>query len=302
MKTPERLIIAAVLITAALLSACGAESTETAEAAEETAAEIVQTEMPRGCKALPLYLDGLLSLRAYGKDGNVYIPVTALGAKLGVSASWQGGREQFVLRLAEIEVTGINDREYFIADSRYLYAPEGWLVSGDELYLPLSAAEKLFTLIPEEEGDSASVRLITDYMAVLSGGEDYYAVNFSPEDVYWMEHIISSESRFEELDGMIAVGNVVLNRVYSDDYPDTVLKVIYDTKNAIQFEPIQSGLIHDDPHPNAVIAARICLEGYNIVGDSLFFANPNSGVSWFDEKLELTATIGNHNFYSLKEK
>lgn len=59
-----------------------------------------------------------------------------------------------------------------------------------------------------------------------------------PPDLYWLSRIISAESRGESLKGQIAVGNVVLNRVEEDDFPDTIPAVIFDRKKR---DPVPAG-------------------------------------------------------------
>ena len=54
-----------------------------------------------------------------------------------------------------------------------------------------------------------------------------------------------------------------------------------------------------EPDERAVLAACLCLEGYNPVGDSLYFMNPETGDgTWFEHALNPTVTIGHHQFYS----
>ena len=86
-------------------------------------------------------------------------------------------------------------------------------------------------------------------------------VKYSEEDLYWLARIISAESRGEPLEGQIAVGNVVLNRVDSDNYPDTIKEVIFDRNHGVQFEPVENGTVYDDPTPTSVLAAKLALEG-----------------------------------------
>ena len=50
-----------------------------------------------------------------------------------------------------------------------------------------------------------------------------------------------------------------------------------------------------------MIASYLVLEGANVVGDCLYFVNPAYGSAWFDNTLELRATIGHHNFYADKD-
>ena len=116
-------------------------------------------------------------------------------------------------------------------------------------------------------------------------------------DLFWLTQIISAEAKYQPLAGMIGVGNVVLNRVESKDFPDTVFDVVFDVSRVVQFEPVSTGGIYAEPDPLSCVAARLCLEGYCTVEDSLYFVNPSKGSDWFDKALEKVTSIGQHNFY-----
>lgn len=74
--------------------------------------------------------------------------------------------------------------------------------------------------------------------------------------------------------GQIAVGNVILNRVASPQFPDTVQAVIFDRKDAVQFEPVGNGRIYQLPSEVSVEAALRALAGENVIGDALYFYAP----------------------------
>ena len=74
--------------------------------------------------------------------------------------------------------------------------------------------------------------------------------------------------------GKIAVGNVVLNRVESEDYPNTIYSVIFDDTHGVQFQPTANGSIFKNAVPEAYLAAKLCLEGYNVIEDCKYFLNP----------------------------
>ena len=74
--------------------------------------------------------------------------------------------------------------------------------------------------------------------------------------------------------GKIAVGNVVLNRVKSSSFPNSVKEVVFDDRYAIQFEPVANGTVYDRPTESALLAAKLCLEGAGAAGDSLYFFAP----------------------------
>ena len=126
-----------------------------------------------------------------------------------------------------------------------------------------------------------------------------HASKFYREDeVYWLARIINAESRGEPLIGQIAVGSVVLNRVKSPSYPNTIWSVIFDKKYGVQFSPILDGSIYAEPTYTSVLAAKICLEGFSLSDDILFFLYPGASTSsWIPKNREYAFSIGKHDFY-----
>ena len=94
------------------------------------------------------------------------------------------------------------------------------------------------------------------------------------------------------------MGNVVLNRVASSQYPDTIKEVVFDDKDAIQFEPVANGTVYGEPTEQSVLAARLVLNGTTVVDDCMFFFNPSlSEGRWIVENCTYYRTIGCHQFY-----
>ena len=285
-------IMSAALTLALLLSLCAAA------AAGNELPPIRRSTAPEGAEALPVYLDGLLIGRAYAWGSYVYVDLKSLCMHRDIAMDWTGDGQRFSLTLNALEVEGEAGRQYFTADFRYIYAPEDWLIYGGRLYLPLNALCKLLNLRAVREDDA--LKLDGSSLCLLEGGADYYDLNYSMEDVYWLSHIIGSEAGIEPMEGKIGVGNVVLNRVKDPDFPDTVFGVVYDYEHTVQFEPVSRGTIHDDPKPDDIIAAYLVLEGANTAGSCIYFVNPDFGSYWFDNNLEYVMSIGRHNFYVSK--
>ena len=250
-----------------------------------------------GAQSVPVYIGGLLSARAYVSGEAVFLPPEAVCAAARLSMSWSEDNGTLTLSVPGAVLTGHKDDGYFEADGRYIYAPDGWLVKGDVLYLPSDAVERLFGVKVSVSAKRDRLELSTDKLTVMSGGASYYELNYDAELLYWLPQIINAEAKFEPLAGQIGVGNVVMNRLRSPDFPDTIFEVIYDTEHTVQFEPISTGGIFQEPTEQATIAAYLCLEGCSTVGDCLYFVNPDFGSGWFDSSLELVKTIGHHNFY-----
>lgn len=119
-----------------------------------------------------------------------------------------------------------------------------------------------------------------------------------PDAVYWLSRIISAESCGEPMEGKIAVGNVVLNRVASPLFPNTIYGVIFEQSYGGQFEPVRNGTIYRAPTVESVAAAERCLRGENVAGKSLYFLAPAlTNNHWMMENRPFVMTIGAHWFY-----
>ena len=117
-------------------------------------------------------------------------------------------------------------------------------------------------------------------------------------DLYWLSRIISAESRGETLTGQIAVGNVVLNRVKSAEFPNSIPAVIFDRKHDVQFTPVSNGTVYLPPTAQSVEAAKRALSGESTAGRAMYFYAPalSQGV-WINANRTYLMTIGCHRFY-----
>jgi len=128
-------------------------------------------------------------------------------------------------------------------------------------------------------------------LAASSTWRDISEVTFAEGDRYLLANLIYCEAGAEPYEGKVAVGAVVINRVLSSVYPDTVVGVIYQNK---QFSPVASGrlaLALADGKASAACyqAADEAMSGYSNVGSCVYFRTPVAGLSGI--------TIGGHVFY-----
>lgn len=117
------------------------------------------------------------------------------------------------------------------------------------------------------------------------------------DEIYLLAQLIYAEARGESYEGKIAVGNVVLNRVKSDSFPDTIHDVIYQKR---QFSPVSNGSIHNTPDEESIKAAIECFE-INLVGGALYFynpelSNPNTQAGKWIRTRKVIKQIGSHIF------
>lgn len=145
----------------------------------------------------------------------------------------------------------------------------------------------------DESGDSNHETLGT-YGQYSAHADSYYDY----EDLYWLSRIISAEARGESVEGMLAVGNVVMNRVNHKNYPDTIKGVIFDDKYGIQFTPVANGYVYKDPTDESIFAAKIILEGYRMNDEVIYFVDTKiSPNSWVERNNTFVFKIGCHSFF-----
>ena len=296
------LLSTAALSLCLVMTAC-ADSGEAAPEDGEQAAFSVPTAPPAAATPaydeVRVYFDGLLTDRGYFSGNTVYLAPDAICDFYGLELTTRSDGSGFQLTAGGVELSGAYGQDYMEADSRYLFSPDGYLTANGKVYLPSDVIERVFGVSVDISFQPLRADVGTGGLNLIRGGEDYYDMRFATEDLYWLTHIIYAEAREQQLAGQIGVGNVIFNRIESDDFPDTIFDVIFDRSHAVQFDPTADGGVLSEPDEMSLIAACLCLEGYNTVGKSLFFVNPATGdSSWFEAELTFVITIGEHDFYA----
>ena len=114
-------------------------------------------------------------------------------------------------------------------------------------------------------------------------------------DLYLLAQLVYAESRGEPFKGQVAVAAVVLNRVESSKFPNSVAKVVYQS-NA--FDVVDDGQINLAPDQTALSAARDAMNGWDPSGGALFYYNPDTATSGWIWSRPVIVVIGNHIFCS----
>ncbi len=110
-----------------------------------------------------------------------------------------------------------------------------------------------------------------------------------------LARIVHAESKGEPYLGQVSVAAVILNRIDSPDFPNTLAGVIYQPG---AFEPVSNGTINQDVPKDASArrAAQEALNGYDPTGGCLYFYNPATAKSKWIWSKQIVKTIGKHNF------
>ena len=115
----------------------------------------------------------------------------------------------------------------------------------------------------------------------------------SSADLYLLARTIYAEGRGEPYTGQVAIGAVVMNRIRSPQFPNTVSGVVYQ-KHA--FTAVSDGQINLTPDDKAMKAARDAMNGWDPTGGALYYYNPAVATSaWIFDRQTITV-IGKHVF------
>ena len=126
---------------------------------------------------------------------------------------------------------------------------------------------------------------------------------FGEEDYDILLRIVEAEAGGEDEDGKLVVANVVLNRMNSEAFPDTVKDVVMQRSGGVtQFSPVASGRIWKVKVSEETIAAvQRAIEGEDISQGALYFASRryanSDSMRWFDRRLTFLFKHGRHEFF-----
>ncbi len=224
------------------------------------------------------------------EDGTTYVSLRVVSNVLAPQAqvSWEDGTAW--VRGAGVTLRARPGQNYVTVNDRALYVPKLVQMESGRVMVPIR-------VLAEALGGSVDWSPSAGITLTVGSGVPGPAP-YAQEELYWMSRIISAESQGEPLAGKIAVGTVVLNRVASNEFPNTIYDVIFDDKWGVQFTPAANGTIYHEPTAESVLAAKLCLEGARMAGDSLFFIAPDIATNfWVMENREFVVTIGRHWFY-----
>ena len=289
MKLLASLCTAALLIGNAAFPVLAAERSHSARSTEPKVLF---------CTEIPLYIDSKTCIGSgIVVNSVVYVPLLAfteymLPGACEVDWDQETGTARIVSDSFDLSLStgspfmSVNERCFWLEDG--VYNINGTIV------VPLRALARVFGLKLDPDSRRWSMQIDVSESRLPESGTEVY----DADSLYWLSRVISAEARNQPIEGMIGVGNVVLNRASDDSglFEDTVEDVIFQSG---QFDVVRNGTIYAEPTDSAVLAAKLCLEGYNTVGDSLWFVNPYIGPAWwFNLHTNYEITIGEHAFYT----
>lgn len=122
-----------------------------------------------------------------------------------------------------------------------------------------------------------------------------YAATSNTSDIQLMARAINGEARGEPYEGQVAVGAVILNRVKSSQFPNTIAGVIYQSG---AFTAVADGQINKSIAEGSTVykAAQDAKNGWDPTGGCIYYFNPNTATNKWIWSRPLVKTIGKHRF------
>ena len=123
----------------------------------------------------------------------------------------------------------------------------------------------------------------------------YAASSSSASDLQLMARAINGEARGEPYEGQVAVGAVILNRVKSSQFPNTIAGVIYQSG---AFTAVADGQINAPIDENSTVykAAQDAMNGWDPTGGCIYYFNPATATNKWIWSRPVVKTIGKHRF------
>lgn len=253
---------------------------------------------PAGSTATSVKVNGRQVLQGdvFTYRGDTYVPLFRFSAWLGrFQYSYDYKTKTAKIDGENLAISATEGKLYIEANGRYFYTSGEIMLDNGEMYVPIRPIVKALNSYIYYDDKAGQYVVSSGDSRLLKSGDQFYR----SDEVLWLARIIHAEAQGEPIRGKIAVGNVILNRVRSSQFPNTIYSVIFDKKYGVQFTPSVNGAIYNTPNAESIIAAKICLEGYSISNDILYFVNPKLAPnSWASKNRPYAFTIQNHSFFS----
>ena len=140
-----------------------------------------------------------------------------------------------------------------------------------------------------------TILLILLINIIGNNNNSYAAQTSGTSDIQLMARAINGEARGEPYEGQVAVGAVILNRVKSSKFPNTIAGVIYEKGDITE---VSDGQINVPIAENSTVykAARDAMNGWDPTGGAIYYFNPDTATNKWIWSRPLIKTIGKHRF------
>ena len=254
-------------------------------------------------------------------NSSTYVPIRFVSEALNIkNIKWDAESGSVTIKSADKTLVLFVNKNYAYINNEYTRLENNALISNSRTFVPVRFISECFNAYVDWDDSTQTVLINSN--KTTSSSEPSNSTNTKPSSsssnntvasapsnsasqtsnyndaVYWLSRIIEAEASGEPFKGKVAVGEVILNRVKCEEFPNTIWGVIFDKNFGIQFEPVANGTIYNTPSEDSVLAAKTALNGSNYIGECLYFLNPTIAKStWITKNREYYTTISKHEFY-----
>ena len=202
-----------------------------------------------------------------------YLVARSLVNALSYTIEWNGEERKVTILTDEKEIEFVVDENLLYVNDEIIEIDQKPFIRNGRTYLPLRIVAEHLGCTIEFNQDMYTVNLSKETVEEIPE-ELTYTPSYTEEDLKWLSKIVEVESSHNDLEMMLAIANVVNNRVEDERFPSTVKDVIFEVNTHVQFPPA-----HKDSFPTvepslySKIASKNALEGKNNIGNALFFNN-----------------------------
>lgn len=208
----------------------------------------------------------------YIKQHRTFVPVRFVAEAFGMNVNWNQDEKKVIIEDESTLVELWLDRNLIAVNGKDIIMDVNTEGKDGRILVPVRHfAEAMGFSV---EWDNMTYSVVLNKEEAIIPATVVYSRPYTDDDIVWLSRIIHAEGKNLGIDAKVAIANVILNRVKSSDYPDTVYDVIFDTRFSVQFPPAHKpefkALV---PENSCVIAAKMALEGINNVDRCLYFNN-----------------------------
>lgn len=225
----------------------------------------------------------------YIKDGRTFVSLRFISQALGADISWVKEENKALVvteqRLMELYV----GKKEILINGEPFTIDSSVEINNSRAMVPLRFISETLGCKVDWDPKYYTLSINNDKLTVPASS--VYKRTYTDEDLLWLARIIHVEGKGLSLDTKVAIANVVLNRIKSPAYPDTVQGVIFQRG---QFPPAyKSGFKTLVPTQECITAAKMAYEGVNNIGKCLYFCD----VPFKSKRITLYKKMDGMHFY-----
>lgn len=234
-----------------------------------------------------------LETQPYIKNGVIYVPARQLAQALGSQVVIWNSKENSLFLHSDSFILKfyLDDHQAYLNGVLKTFKAYPEIINGKTM-MPVQILSDLLGFQVTWEESTQSLNLTKQDYVLDSSLISKKA--YTKEDIIWLSRIVMAETQGASFEAKLAVANVVLNRVKSHIYPNSIKEVIYQSGGNVQFPPAHAPEFTTRvPNTDSITAAKMALEGVNNISDCLYFNN----APFVSKSKDYYATIDGVYFY-----